>query len=215
MKKFILSLAAVTLVTVLNAQVFVGGSVGFNSTQGANKIDQNETKDNTSRSYSFSPMVGYSVNEKVAVGLELSIAGSYDNDNRDQATIEKGFGWGVSPFARYYFLNFNKFSVYGQANFTIAGGTSKETHENTTTNGPTVSLVGLNIAPALQYSFNERIGLFANLNFLSIGYNFSSTKTKSDLIGDVKATASSFNFGANTSNLINTENFQIGFYINL
>lgn len=219
MRKGFFFIIALSFVSLLNAQTFIGGSIGYNQQDGkqTTKVETTTTeiKDNTITDFTLAPMIGYSINKDFAIGFEFAYSSKVDNDNKTNPTIKTTETWAVSPFARYYFYNIRKFSVYGQANFNAGGIQQNVKIGDQTNTDPAASYLGVTIFPALQYNLSERVGLYANLNFLNIGYTSLTTTAKSTSNVKETHTSNQFNFGVNTSDLLNTQEFQIGFYINL
>ena len=97
MKKILMTLAAVAMAATVNAQVFVGGSVGVASV----KVGSADAK----TTYKFIPEVGYNFNDDWAVGVQLGyqkgacnlLTGSYGQDVETEL-------FQVNPYARYTFL---------------------------------------------------------------------------------------------------------------
>ncbi|MDR2085709.1 MAG: hypothetical protein LBP72_00880, partial [Dysgonamonadaceae bacterium] len=117
MKKTILvMLVAVFGMGFVNAQIYVGGSLGFTS---GNTDPENGDKLGTS-SFSFSPEVGYSLSPDFEVGIALEILNEKEDLTPD--TESKSSGWGLAPYARYSFVEFGKFSVWGSAALAFGGG---------------------------------------------------------------------------------------------
>ncbi|HTM98990.1 MAG TPA: outer membrane beta-barrel protein [Pedobacter sp.] len=99
---------------------FGGGSISFGTSNGnSNSLRLN--------SLAIGPKVGYFVNNRFAIGIELSYnlsklnGESYDYFNENTQMVERGFGFkeenfGLAPFARYYFPLTNNFMFFGQAN---------------------------------------------------------------------------------------------------
>ena len=199
--------------TALTAQVFVGGGLGFSSDGGKTTTGSTEIKDPTTTSFSFQPTVGYFLNDKFAFGLSLAIGGTnisgvnaFNQDYENKTT-----SWSVFPFARYYFLTFDKLSFYAQGSLMFGGQDSSVTVGSTTTNSPYVAKIGFNVFPAVQYCLSDNLGLFANLNFLSLNYTHSSQKDE-DANPTVTKETDSFNFGVNADNVLSTSAFTIGFF---
>lgn len=220
MKKTLLFILALSFITNLTAQTFVGGSIGFDNTSGKQTTkygsNTNIIDSKTTNNFTLAPMIGYMINDAFAAGVEFSIISTNVNDNKETPTINTSSSWSVSPFVRYYFYKINKFTVYGQLNFNVGGSQDKQKVGDITIESPLHSFVGVNFFPALEYNLSDRVGLFANLNFLSFGYNSLISKSTSVSFGDNiedKYTTNFFYFGADTSNLLKTNNFQIGFFL--
>jgi hypothetical protein len=67
MKKILLSLAALAFAATMNAQVWIGGEVGFttNHTNGS---------DHTAMELNIAPDIGYSLNDHCSVALALGFS---------------------------------------------------------------------------------------------------------------------------------------------
>jgi len=179
MKKVLLTLvvAVVTLVGA-NAQFYGGGSFNLlsNSDEGMKS------------NISINSEVGYYINEKFDVGLDLGFSFTKRRDDRESSS------WSIAPYARYSFFQLGKFEVIGKASTGFY---------NIDYDGVKSTAFTFNVSPILAYSLTEKVVLFTQLRCLSL--NFTSSFHDGDHLN------SSFNFGANTNNLINTENLQIGF----
>jgi hypothetical protein len=185
MKKAILAMfMAITGLGFVNAQVYLGGSLGFNT---SNSKPENGKKTDQS-SFSFTPEVGYSLDQDLDLGLKLGFS---NNKNWDDT---KSNAWAIAPYVNYSFVEFGRFSVWGQGELFF--GKSEENKVKSTS-------FGLNIRPLLKYNLSDRFLLLTNLNFLNIG--FAQTKI------DKLRTDSSFDLGVNSNNVANTGNISIGF----
>ncbi len=206
MKKVILSLAAVFAFGFANAQdknsnegfskgdVFVSGSFGFGSTK---------TGDNKDSSFNFSPVAGYFLTENIAVGVELGI-GTTKNDNGGNGTTStftetktNSFGGGV--YGRYYFAPASKFSPF--ANLGFGFGSTKRTTDSklgsistsTETKGKTMNVglgLGFNYFVASNWALEAS---WAGLNYNS-NDNGGNGADKTNTFG-LSADLSSINFG--------------------
>ena len=187
----------------LNAQVFVGGSVRFNTSN----IDNSAATTNKSSNYSFNlnPSVGKFLSEKTAVGLALDI--SLTGDKMDFITVSssKSSSFGISPFLRYYALRWNKVSIFGQGNIGLALLNSSTKTSDVTIDGPKGTKIYLTFYPGLSYDISENISLETSLNILSLGYNYTTTKT-----GSTKSKSSNFSLGGGPGNIISVGAITIG-----
>lgn len=111
MKKIILTAAAVFAFGFANAQDTTvsegnGFSKGDKFVEGSFTLRSGDFED----SWSFSPQMGYMINDKVAVGGYLAFSG-FDNSALEQSI------YGLGAFARYYFLSLGadkSFQAYGE-----------------------------------------------------------------------------------------------------
>ncbi|MEI6049673.1 MAG: outer membrane beta-barrel protein [Bacteroidota bacterium] len=187
----------------LNAQVFVGGSVGFNT---SNSEHEGATMQKSS-SYNLGlrPSAGKFLSEKLAIGLALDISLSGSKTDVNTETVTKSSGIGVSPFLRYYAIKWNKFSVFGQGNIGVEFSNSSVKTGGTTNDGPKQTRAYLSIFPGLAYNISEKLLLETSLNILSLGYNYVTTKE-----GTLKDKGSNLNIGAGLSNIVSLNAITIG-----
>jgi hypothetical protein len=187
----------------LNAQVFVGGSVGFNT---SNDKEEGATMQKSSSYYlSLRPKAGKFLSEKLAIGLALDISLSGSKTEVNTETVTKSSGIGVSPFLRYYAIKWNKFSVFGQGNIGVAFSNSSVKTGGTTNDGPKQTSAYLNIFPGLAYDISEKLSLETSLNILSFGYSYVTAKG-----GTSNNKGSNFNIGAGLSDIVSLNAITIG-----
>lgn len=97
-----MTLVAVAMATTMNAQWYVGGTVGYNYTKDKNT----DVKSNT---FVITPELGYNLNEKWAVGMKIGYAYNKVDDAKSNEFV-------VNPYARYTFVKLDK------VNFFVDGG---------------------------------------------------------------------------------------------
>ncbi len=150
MKKLILAAAFVACALGANAQTWVGGSLGldFYKLDGA---------DDTQTTFSIKPEVGYTLNEKwdLAIGLGFSSVSNL-NCVKDANATE----FGVNPYARYTFANFDK------VGFFVDGGVDLGIFKPKNGDSQTSFFVGLR--PGVKYAASDKITFVAHLG--SFGY---------------------------------------------
>lgn len=191
MKKVTLIMfVAVIGILSANAQFYLGGSLKF-GTKTAKPEGGTKT---TGSQFSIMPEAGYHLNQDLDLGLVLGFS-----NVKDQNDV-KTSNWGVSPYARYSFVEFGRLSVWGQAAF-FAGGSDVDKLKTKST------VFGLTVSPVLKYSLSNRFDLMTNLNFFNIG--FSQTSTKVD--GKKVSTDTSFGLGINSYDIATLGNISIGF----
>ena len=185
----------------LNAQVFVGGNLGFNLTT------DKTIYGNTASDYTIylAPFAGKFLSEKVATGVALDMNVRGNTSGGDPETTTKSNSLGGSLFLRYYAIKWDKFSIFGQANLGVTFTGSSTKTDGTTTDGPKSTRLYLSIYPGLSYDISEKLSLQTSLNILSFGYNYKTTK-----VGTAKDINSSFIFGAGLSDIVSIGNITIG-----
>lgn len=239
MKKILTTAAAVfALVAVSNAQLFVGGNLGFSTESNTYKNTADGTtytdtdgdavkRDGTTKTINFNPKVGFQLNDNMSVGGTLMLGTSTSKEfdgTKDNKVYEKTSSntIGIAPFFRYSFVEFGGFKLSADASLPLSMRFGKTTYPdrrpNQTTdredvkNSKTMG-IGLNIVPVISYSISDRIDLEAQLNVFNLGFNFSSRNPYPE--GDnnwdeIRSNSTSFNLGVSPNNVCTTGAIQIG-----
>lgn len=144
MKKIFLTLMVMVAAVAANAQVWVGGSLGFWSNSDA-EGEQTKTQ------FSIAPEVGYDLSEDWSIAIALNYE-LYKFDEIDDVT-----GFGVNPYARYNFVKAGALKLFLDGGFEVAsvdGGSD------------TYTLWNVGIKPGISYSLNDKFSLVAHFGFL-------------------------------------------------
>ncbi|MCX7986874.1 MAG: porin family protein [Bacteroidales bacterium] len=175
MKKITFFLMAVLVSAAMSGQVFVGGSLGF-STSGSSETSGNTTVDGpTNTSLSINPMIGYYLNSQMAVGAELGLVFTSENNNATPtATKISGTYFSIRPFLRYHLVEMGPISVFGQGSLGIAFGKSKIKTGNVTNDGAKTTALEIAVKPGISYKLTDQIAIEAFIGALS----YSSTTVK-------------------------------------
>ncbi len=168
---------------------YASGSIGYNST---------EVGDFDVNSFTFSPSVGYFINENIALEATLIFGSSEttaDFEGDSVGVDNSTFGGGLG--ATYFFTPSNQFS------FTIGAGASyTSTKSEFDVDGSeelTTNTFGIAVAPGVNYFISECIALRASVGALSY--------TSSKLDVDGAESVNSFNINMNLTDI----NFAITF----
>ncbi|MBO7143893.1 MAG: outer membrane beta-barrel protein [Salinivirgaceae bacterium] len=220
MKKIFLSVLAIAaMATTANAQLWLGGSLGFRHSDGASKTSDTNHKTSGSSAFTFAPIVGFDLNEQLSIGGKLNLIMtsqkdySYDINDKESELKTSGSGVGAIPFARYKFIEFNKFGVVAEAGLPISYTSSKTDNGSNTIKGNPQTNLGLYMNPILTYNLNDNFQLECGLNFLSLNASHTVTKDRDD--SKKKTVSNNFRFGANTNNVVNVGDITIGFIYKL
>ena len=151
--------------------------------------------------------MGVFVSDKLAMGIELDLLALRSKEGADKESIVKESTIGFSPFVRYYALNWNKFSVYGQGNIGVAFSKSKEEYGSDVYNGPKETEFYIRFHPGLSYDISDKFSLETSINLLSIGFNHSVIKDDDD---DYRENISNFNLGAGLDDIVTIGAIKIG-----
>lgn len=149
MKK-LFSLIAVAFVAMsVNAQVYVGGSLGIDAWS-----SQKNAGDRSETTFIILPEVGYNLNDEWAVGTVIGYVS--DKWNHINGISESAFTF--NPYARYTYLKAGKVSLF------VDGGV-----EFTTASKADWNDLAIGLKPGLAVSLSDNISFVSHLGF--IGYD--------------------------------------------
>jgi hypothetical protein len=211
MKRLKLIFAGIFLlsVTIVNGQVFIGGNLGFSSTGGSNSVGGTSTDNPTTTLFTFSPMGGYFLSDKLAVGGYINFSSKNEKfpGNPESTLVTNTFG--LQPFIRYYALRINKFSIFGQGYIGYYWSSEKSTPIDNNVVGPTTTLFMFGIIPGISFDLTNNISLEASINLLNLSYSYYVEKVTSDGTEN-KTVSSNFSFGAGVDNIETSGTVSIG-----
>ena len=148
--------------------MWLGGTVGFGSSS--------EKDGMSSSAYIFGPSAGYMLGEKAAVGLNLNFMGTTMKQNNNSEDVSKSTSYEIQPFFRYYFAGTGGFKFFGDAKVGFGGGNT--TFEDNTGAAKTEfksSNFGIELAPGVQYWFNDSWSMAASVGVLGFGSTTNGT----------------------------------------
>ena len=175
----------VILATTLNsnAQItkgnwLVGGNFKFYNSTSEN-ISNDFTTTNTGLGFNFSSDLGYFIKDKFAIGLVPTFG--YGNPG---GSGNSGYGFGIGPFARYYFLNPEKtVNIFSHLEYQFGNGYRQGEKASETQNfnikaGPAIffnNSVAMEIT--LEYAYGKVTSFLGNdseskFNHFNIGIGF-------------------------------------------
>lgn len=174
MKKLLMTLvASVAIAVSANAQVFVGGSVGFGSV----KVAGNDSE----VTYKIVPEVGYNFNKNWAIGLTIGYqkgACNLVDENIAQDVNTKVFT--VAPYGRYTFVHSKYVNVFIDLGLGFASYTDMGTQFD------------LGVTPGVAVNLSDKLSFVSHIGFA--GFKTFSPK------GDGKS-SSKFGLDVNQNNL--------------
>lgn len=149
MKK-LFSLIAVAFVAMsVNAQVYVGGSLGINAWS-----SQKNAGDRSETTFTILPEVGYNLNDEWAVGTVIG----YVSDKWTGVNGISESAFTFNPYARYTYLKAGKVSLF------VDGGV-----DFTTASKADWNELAIGLKPGLAVSLSDNISFVSHLGF--IGYD--------------------------------------------
>ena len=147
MKKIVLTLVAAFAAISMDAQVYVGGSIGFTSVK--NGDSQTEFK--------FVPEIGYNFNDQWAAGIKVGYQDGYADMDYDFQQYKGLKILTINPYARYTFLKSNLVSLF------IDGGL-----EYSKIDGNDDAELGIGLTPGLALNLSDKLSFVTHVGF--IGY---------------------------------------------
>ena len=151
-------MVAAMVAMTMNAQIYVGGSVGF----GSAKLGGGDSES----TYKIVPEVGYNLNEQWAIGVMVGYQkGSCDFGNLD-FNPGKTEAFVVSPYARYTALNTKMVNVF------IDGGVGFASYKDLG------SAFQVGLRPGIALKASDAISLVAHVGF--VGFETFSPKGDGD-----------------------------------
>lgn len=172
MKKVFLTLMVMVAAVAANAQVWVGGSLGFWSNSDAKGYDEVKT------SIYIAPEVGYDLSEDWSIALGLGYKLEKPDEGEDATVFE------VNPYARYNVLKAGAFKLFLDGGFSIG---------SVDYNDESYTAWNVGIKPGVAYSLNDKFSLVAHLGFL--GYRDNDD----EIAGLVQTKGFGFDFTNNIS----------------
>lgn len=156
MKKMILTALVAVASLSANAQVWVGGSLGFNY----NKLSVGNA-DLKTTTFSIAPEVGYTLGDNldIAIALSDSYASQKDGDSMNEFTI--------NPYVRYTFFQTGKVGFFVDGGFSVGStdgivddnGIIQELDKNAT-------VWGVGIRPGVKFAASDKVTFVASLGGL-------------------------------------------------
>ncbi len=140
MKKFLMMVAFVAATMTANAQVYVGGGLGFNS---------HDNGAESSTAFEIMPEVGYQLDDKLAVGITLGYESEADGDI---TTLS------LAPYARYTFVSWDKVSLFADAQFEFA--------QTDTEGAAKVNAWSIGVMPGLKVNITDNLSLVTKAGWL-------------------------------------------------
>jgi outer membrane protein len=199
MKKIIITIALASFALASQAQLFVGGSIGFETESGKRTFNGVSTDMPSCYLFEFSPKIGYFISDKFAVGLQpellIGAVKSISNNVESKHSITS---WHLDAFARYEMLSIDKLAFIMKGTIGFGGYGCKRSNGGTITKGNPGSWFGINVVPILSYRFTNKFSLEAEFNFLNLGFNRTTNKQADN--SSNKTTFNNFVFGVNSAN---------------
>ena len=170
MKKMMMTLVAIAMATTMNAQVYVGGGLGFT----VKSYDGESTT-----TWSILPEIGYNINDKWAVGTVIGYGESGKDDHKTKR-------FEVSPYVRYTAVKLNQVNVFldggvGYAHNDVMGAKSNE--------------FSVGIKPGVAVNLNDKLSFVTHFGFLGYQYEKADGADKGQNTFGFNLNGNSLTFG--------------------
>lgn len=172
MKKILLAAFVAVASLSANAQVWVGGELGLNTS----KTSFDGTTLEKRNTVTIAPEIGY----KYSDNLDFAVALEYAHEDEKGGASTNGFS--INPYVRYTYFKSGKFSAFVDGGFSYGLIHTSGADDN-------LNLWEIAVKPGFAYSLTDKVGLVAHVG--SLGWQFGKQ-------GDVKVN----NFGLNVTNKI-------------
>ena len=143
-----MTLAAIAVAATMNAQVWVGGELGY-------KASHLNGSDNTEKVLTIAPEVGYNFNDKFALavklGYEYASTAEVLGDN-----FENVNSYVVNPYVRFTFAKVGNFSAFVDGGASYTTSHIKDFDDN-------VNAVGVAVTPGIAYAVSPKVTLVSHL----------------------------------------------------
>ena len=151
MKKIMMTIAAAFVATAMNAQGYIGGSLGFKTSS----YDGESTT-----TWNITPEVGYNLSDSWAIGVAVGYGQSGKGDNK----IKR---FEVAPYARYTVAKLSMVNVF-------LDGTVGYAHTDNA--GYKLNTFGVGIKPGVAVNLNDKLSFVTHFGFLG----YQNDKVKGD-----------------------------------
>lgn len=192
---FFAVLATCLFIQTTSAQLFVGGNI-YVSSSSSKEENGGVTIDGPKEfEFGINPRAGFFLSDKLAVGAGIGVNIESENNRQDPEVKTSSTTFNFNPFARYYLMNVDKFSVFGEGGVVLGLGSSKSKSGGVTVDGPNIFDFTFYVMPAISYDLTDNFTIEAGIGGLFI----NSYSAKDD--NDDKYKESNIDFNLNLDNI--------------
>ncbi len=187
MKKMILTALVAVASLSANAQVWVGGEVGYSHQR--TTIDKVEI--GKSNNFNLLPEVGYKLNDKFDVAVKIGYAHGENGSNMMGFDIPGDYDYAnafiLNPYVRYTFAKAGDFSFFADGGFSYM-------HGHVCGDENSINAWQIAIKPGISYAISEKVGLVAHVG--GIAYSFTKYDESKTNGFDLGVSGNNITFGA-------------------
>ena len=147
MKKLMIIATIMVTCVAANAQIYVGGGIGFNS--------HDPGKGDKTTTIAIAPEIGYTLDESTALGIAIGYGHSKAGDIKSDV-------FSVSPYFRYTFAKIGAVGIFADAGLDYTHTKVGDLKNNAW---------GLGVKPGLAIAVNDKLSFVTKVGF--IGYQSS------------------------------------------
>ena len=187
MKKIILAAFVAVASLAANAQVWVGGEVGYSH----QRTTVNKVEIGKSNNFNLLPEIGYKLNDKFDVAVKIGYAHSENGNTLAGVEVPVAYDYAnafvLNPYLRYTFAKAGDFSFFADGGFSYVYG--QICGDENSTNAWQIA-----IKPGISYAISEKVGLVAHIGGIAYSYaKYDDAKTNGF---DLGVSGNNITFGA-------------------
>lgn len=187
MKKMILTALVAVASLAANAQVWVGGEIGY----GHQRKTQDKVELSKSNNFSLLPEIGYKLNDKFDVATVIGFCHGENNAEMMGIDIPVNYEYAnafvLNPYLRYTFAKAGDFSFFADGGFSYV-------HAHVCGDENSTNAWQIAIKPGISYALSEKVSLVAHIGGLAYSYaKYDNIKTNGF---DMGVSGNNITFGA-------------------
>ena len=186
MKKILLAAFVAVVSLTANAQLWVGGELGYNYQRTTNhKVEVSKANN-----FSILPEIGYKLNDKIDVAVEIGFLHGEDGAKMMGHTVgndKYANAFILNPYLRYTFAKAGNFSFFADGGFTY--GNIHICGDDNSINAWQIA-----IKPGISYALSPKVSLVAHVGGIAYSYSkYDELKTNGF---DLGVSGNNITFGA-------------------
>lgn len=178
MKKIIITLLFSLVALSASAQFHFGGQFSINFSNERTSYSSGTIRDKENAYLvNLQPKIYWNINEKMQIGGRVGFAFGrlttgtiYNTEKEAESIANRAIGWSLSPFYGYRLLNWNKVSVWAEANLFFGQYYNTDKKKATASEWGTLSEYGFQILPVVNIGLTDKLDLQLHLGFISLGW---------------------------------------------
>lgn len=187
MKKMILTALVAVASLAANAQIWVGGEVGYSHS----RTTANKEEISKGNQFALLPEIGYKLNDKFDVAVKIGFAHGENSSPMLGMDIPAAYDYAnafvLNPYVRYTFAKAGDFSFFADGGFSYANA-------HVCGDENSANLWQIAIKPGISYAISEKVGLVAHVG--GIAYSFAKYDIYKKNGFDLGVSGNNITFGA-------------------